>query len=251
MRYLRFVPLYLSITLLSCQKDKAPALSEDLSQATPDQYVSEVTESRIYSSLHHSCHDYSFTLAEQYRATIEYRFVQGIQNNDMYFYGIEKRFVESFLSQTGAEPSWADTSNWQQFSKYYRYSLDENKSYLYNSLNDSNPIVLFDFNVTSGDTINLASHIPNYNVFVEVLSISNDNIGNLNYPVINCKLVSCLNCYLTISPDLPNPFAFEEGNLHIELNDSANVPQCIQTAGINYSRSGQDYSGQWVNYLNN
>lgn len=249
MQKLVFLMLSLSFVFLSCKKEQTP--EDELNQMTSDQYISKITASRLKSTLAHDCHDNSFTLAEQYRSSFEYRFVQGTQINNNYFYKIEKRYIESFLSQTGFEPSWSDTSAWVEQTIYYRYSFNDNKSYLYASLNDPNPTLIFDFNVNIGDTVNIASHITNYDQFVEVLDVSYENINNLNYPIIHCKLVSCLNCYLTISPDLPNPYAFEAVDLHVELNDSSNVPTCIQTTGISYNRSAYSYNGQWIYSLQN
>jgi len=244
-----FIPLCLFFVLFSCKKEKTQEVTEELSAAVQDQYLAEVTSSLMNSSLGQACHDNSITLAESYQAMFEYRFIEGEQVNGAYLYGIEKRFRETFFSQTGMETSWADTSDWQPISKYYRYAFDENISYLYNGLNDPNPLVLFDFNVLPGDTVNLTSHLPNYDILVEILDVSYLNVNNLNYPIVSCKLASCSNCFFTLSPDLPNPFAFEEVQVHAALIALANIPQCNQSTGISFGRSGKDFTGNWAYYL--
>lgn len=247
MRNLSILVFGISIVLVSCKKDQVPTSN----QVIQDEYISVITGSHVKSSLSHDCHDNSFTLAEQYRSSLEYRFAPGTQDNEKYFYTIEKRHIESYLSQTGFEPSWTDTSDWVQHSNYYRYSLNDQKAYLYSSFNDPSPLLLFDFNVSPGDTVNLTSHLSNFDVLVEIQDVTYDIVNNMDYPIVECKLVSCLNCYLTISPDLPNPYAFEEADLHVELNDSSNVPACIQTTGISYNRSAYSNNGQWVYSLGN
>lgn len=243
--------LSLSLLMISCKKEKNTETNSSASQFISDQYIPEITASRLKSTLAEDCHDHSLTLAEQYRSSFEYRFAPGTQSNDKYFYHIERRHLESLSSQTGMESSWSDTGSWEQQPNYYRYSQSEKKAYLVTSLNDPNPVLLFDFNVNVGDTINIASHLSNYDQYVEVLHVTSELVDNLDYPVVSCRLLSCSNCYFTVSPDLPNPLAFEENDLHVELNNSSNVPSCSQTAGVTYSRYGISYNAQWTYWLLN
>lgn len=252
-----FNVMFLFIILFSCKKEVVILIDEP-EIIISDQDVPEISYFRFISSHRQECHDNSITLAETYSAEIEYKFLTGIQENSNYFYPIEKRFKTRFVSQTGMDSSYSNSSEWQNTQMFYRYSFNENKSFLYNSMTDSDPQLLFDFNVKEGDLVNLALNIDSFDFTIEILSVSFELVNNINLPVVKCfwnsPMGSTWDSEFTISPLLPNPFAFESKDFHSELNWFADPPECNLTNDIEYFREAYSYvneqyiSKYWLNF---
>lgn len=235
-----------SASLLSCEKEESKS-SVNQVNITED-FIIEFTNSLIKSSMTHYCFENSITLSEKYTGSIEYRIAQGVQIGNHYFYSVQSRFNEKFLSQTGVEQSWDQIGQWED-KLLYRYSFSEKKAYLYSMTDDPSPKVLFDFNVSIGDTVDLGSHISNFSYPVIITAENSININNHQFPNFEARPINSLNTFIQLSPDLPNPFAFDNTGPFHELDTLVSIPPCTQTGGVTYSRGGFSYEGNWVYYL--
>lgn len=146
-----------------------------------------------------------------------FRLTAGQQHNGAYFYALEKK--AHFTNSCGETIL---NSPWSAVSGYYRYSFQDKVSYFYQDLNDSSPVVLFDFNINVGDTVLLDA---SQNILFVVQTIAQQSIQNINFPVISGTIIkyqsnaasgasidvsNSTNGSLSIAPFSSNPFWFNQ-----------------------------------------
>jgi hypothetical protein len=181
------------------------------------------------------------------------KFSEGIEYDGKYFYSIETNLT------------WfndCDTlyySDWQLLNKYYRYSFDENKSYVYTTVDDNAPELIFDFNCIAGDTI-----IINQDKLAKfhVTYVGEQLINGIDFPVVRGKIVS-FSRYgsaapndneisqgspeIVITPFSPNPFWSGSSLNSVFDMPWSNDQFCVEVTGV----SVYYLSMRCTNLLNN
>jgi hypothetical protein len=139
------------------------------------------------------------------------RFQEGFQSGDEYFYQVQIKTINYNDCDTFYN------GNWMEINKLYRYSFDQKKSFVYVSVDDPEPKLLFDFNCSVGDTVFLDEEMY---VRMLVTAIDEQQIDGVGFPVVSGKIISfSRDSYfnsnddiligsnnLSLTPFSPNPF---------------------------------------------
>jgi len=134
-----------------------------------------------------------------------FRLQEGQLINNQYFYNIQRKFV--YKDNCGLI---IDNYDWIDLNVLYRYSFSDKIAYLYQTINDQNPIELFDFNVNVGDLVELDSSINSIMIIEEVGNIT---LQGQIFPMVTGKLEgqSTYSSYkIIVVPFAPNPFFIDQ-----------------------------------------
>ena len=226
MKLLRFFILAASLSILySCRKDKPvilePIVSEEIQDVADQVFLSTTVKMRNYLYAQEYIKGCGFPgPRSEYTWQVDFRLDNEVSLDGSIFYPIARKWFVSCLSTYFYEDAMADTLekwtrivDWHETGMFYRYDCAQKKSFRYNGIDDRNPMLLMDFNLSAGEQFLIDSA---YGINFVITSVRCIESSGQSYPVYLGKFIfdhPFFNWYyqdkgiLTeVSPFNPNPY---------------------------------------------